>query len=96
MNIEFLPLPKELHWNIIKFLKHPLAETCENHPAYNLYLSSEEDTYTNIDDRTYLINDLITFYDIWKMFRDGFSDTSSESYFESDTDFYSFESYNDL
>ena len=52
MNIEFLPLPKELHWNIIKFLKHPLAEIFENHPAYNLYLSSEEDIYTNINNET--------------------------------------------
>jgi hypothetical protein len=62
-------LPIELHWNILKFLRHPVAEIFISQTFYNQYLSTKEDTYTNIRGETYQINELIPFYDIWRIYR---------------------------
>ena len=60
----FERLPIELHWNVLKFLRHPLAEIFVKQPCYNRYLSTSGDTYDGFD-----INDLITFYDLWRVYK---------------------------
>ena len=62
-------LPIELHWNILKFLRHPVAEIFVSQPFYNQYLSTKEDTYTDIGGETLQLNDLIPMYDIWRIYR---------------------------
>ena len=62
-------LPIDILWNILKFLRHPVAEIFVSQPFYNQYLSTKEDTYTEIGGETYQINDLISFYDIWRIYR---------------------------
>jgi hypothetical protein len=62
-------LPVDIHWNILKFLRHPVAEIFISQPFYNQYLSTKEDTYTNIGGETLQINELIPFYDIWRIYR---------------------------
>ena len=62
-------LPSDIHWNIIKFLRHPIAEIFLDEPSVNQFISMREDTYTNIGGETFQINDLIPYYDIWRIFR---------------------------
>jgi hypothetical protein len=57
-------LPIELHWNIIKFLRHPVAEIFVQQPCYQDYLSTTGDTYEDEE-----INDLIPFYDVWRIWK---------------------------
>ena len=88
-------LPKELHWNIFKFLRHSVAELFVNHPAYNIYLSTKGDTYIDSKGVVYQINDLIPFYNIWKVYIQtlsllDMSDTSSETESESESESYWF------
>ena len=59
----FENLPIELHWNVLKFLRHPVAEIFIEQKAYNKYLSTFGDTYDGFD-----MNDLITFYDVWRIY----------------------------
>ena len=59
-------LPDELHWNVIKYLRHPICEIFMKTNAYNNFLASKEDTYTDEYNQTFEINDLIPFYDIWR------------------------------
>ena len=67
MDLIFNKLPNELHWNILKFLRHPVAEIYIKQKSYNSFLITKEDTYTNIDGISFQINDLINYYDIWKL-----------------------------
>ena len=62
-------LPIDIHWNISKFLRHPVAEIFISQPYYNQYLSTEEDTNTNIGGETLQLNVLIPMYDIWRIYR---------------------------
>ena len=54
-------LPAELQWNVLKFLRHPIAEIFLNEPSVNQFIQTREDTYTNIGGKTYRISDLIPF-----------------------------------
>jgi hypothetical protein len=65
----FENLPPEINWHIFKFLRHPVAEIFMNQKAYNKYLMTKEDTYENIGGETYQINDLIPFYDVWRIYK---------------------------
>ena len=60
----FENLPIELHWNVLKLLRHPLAEIFVEQPCYNRYLSTFGDTYDGFG-----VNDLITFYDVWRIYK---------------------------
>jgi hypothetical protein len=83
-------LPNDIYWNIFKYLRHPVAEIFVNHPAYNVYLSTKGDMYIDSKDVVHQINDLISFYNIWKVCKrtDLFdmSDTSSETESESESE----------
>ena len=62
-------LPTDIYWNILKYLRHPVAEIFISQPFYNQYLSTKEDSYTNIGGETFQLNDLIPMYDIWRVYR---------------------------
>jgi hypothetical protein len=60
-------LPDELHWNIFKYLRHPVAEVFLNERVVNRFIATQEDTYMDTDGETYEINELINFYDMWRL-----------------------------
>ena len=62
-------LPTELHWNIQKLLRHPVAEIFMKQKAYNRYLSSKDDLYINVGGEEFQINDMIQFYDVWRVYK---------------------------
>jgi len=62
-------LPAELQWNVLKFLRHPIAEIFLNEPSVNQFIQTREDTYTDIGGVEYQINDLIPYYDIWRIYK---------------------------
>jgi hypothetical protein len=57
-------LPNELYWNILKFLRHPVAEIFVEQPCYNRYLSTKGDTFDGDE-----VNDLIPFYELWRIYK---------------------------
>ena len=62
-------LPIDLYWNVLKFLRHPIAEIFMEQKAYNHYLSSKDDIYINIGGEEFQINDMIPFYDVWRVYK---------------------------
>ena len=62
-------LPSVLHWNVLKYLRHPLANILVKTKAYNHFIVSQGDTFTNVRDETFGINDLIPFVDVWKYYK---------------------------
>ena len=62
-------LPPEIFWHIQKFLRHPVAEIFMMQKAYNHYLSSKDDLYINIGGEEFQINDMIPFYDVWRVYK---------------------------
>ena len=57
-------LPIELHWNVLKYLRHPVAEIFVMQPCYQDYLSTNGDTFDGEE-----INTLIPYYDVWRMWK---------------------------
>ena len=62
-------LPLELQRHIQKYLRHPVAEIFMMQKAYNHYLSSKDDIYINIGGEEFQINDMIPFYDVWRVYK---------------------------